>query len=448
MSLLRSVGVLVSGTALGHGITAAALPILSRLYTPADFSLLAVFAGVVSVISVAACLRFDIAIALPREDSEAFLLLLLSIGFALLTSVVLLVLVLLAPAWIASQLRQPALLPHLWLIPVSVLLAGSYSALQMWFVRHKGFHLIARSRVAQSAASAGVQISSGVVGTGPVGLLMGHAINTGAACLVLGYRLLTERRHAVRASTTPTWAMLRSSFNAYDRFPKYSTWESLCNSAAIHLPVILIAALAAPEEAGYLMLATYVMQAPMALIGNAVGQVYLSHAAEEHRHGQLSTFTAGILNGLVKAGVGPLLAAGIIAPAAFGLIFGPGWERAGILVAWMTPWFILQFLVGPISMALHVTGHQRAAFVLQIVGLVTRVLGVWLVAQWFTQGLSEAYALTGLAFYALYLLVVLHYTQVRLGTVIRILRDNAPVVAIYGITASAVAMLLARWLPP
>lgn len=447
MSLLRSVGVLVSGTALGHGITAAALPVLSRLYTPAEFSLLAVFAGVVSVISVAACLRFDIAIALPREDSEAFDLLLLSIGFALLTSVALLILVLLVPDWIAYRLKQPALLPYLWLIPVSVLLAGSYSALQMWFVRHKGFHLIARSRVAQSAASAGVQISSGALGTGPVGLFVGHAINTGAACFVLGYRLLKERRHAVCAPL-PTWARLRGSFKAYDRFPKYSTWEALCNSAAIQLPVILIAALAAPAEAGYLMLATYVMQAPMALIGNAVGQVYLSRAAEEHRQGQLSAFTAGILHGLVKAGVGPLLAAGIIAPAAFGLVFGADWGRAGVLVAWMTPWFILQFLVGPISMALHVTGHQRAAFALQVVGLVTRVLGVWLTAQWFTHGLSEAYALTGLGFYTLYLLVVLHYTQVRLGIFVRILRDNAPIVALYGVAAAAAAMVLSRLLPP
>lgn len=446
MSFLRSVGVLVSGTALGHAITAAALPILSRLYTPADFSLLAVFAGLVSVISVAACLRFDVAIALPREDGEAFHLLLLAIGSTLVISAVLLALVLLAPAWITMQLKQPALLPYLWLVPISVLLAGSYSALQMWFVRHKAFPLIARSRITQSAASAGVQISSGAMGIGPVGLLVGHAMNTGAACLVLGYRLLKEMPGQA-AWPRPTCALLRKSFKTYDRFPKYSTWEALCNSAAIQLPVILIAAIAAPEEAGYLMLATYVMQAPMALIGGAVGQVYLSRAAEEHRNGRLDTFTASVLQGLVKAGVGPLLAVGIMAPAAFGLVFGPGWERAGILVAWMTPWFIFQFLASPISMALHVTGHQRAAFVLQVAGLLIRVLGVWLAAQWILDRVSEAYALTGLAFYAAYLLVVLHYTRVRLGALVRILRNNLSILALYAVAALAAAMVLAWVLP-
>lgn len=161
MSFLRSVAVLVGGTAVGHGITAAALPVLSRLYTPADFSLLAVFAGLVSIISVVACLRFDVAVALPEEDAEALRLLALALGAALACSVVVLIAVLVAPGWIANKLNQPGLQTYLWLLPISVLLGGGYSALQMWFVREKAFGLIARSRVAQSTASAGTQIGSG-----------------------------------------------------------------------------------------------------------------------------------------------------------------------------------------------------------------------------------------------------------------------------------------------
>jgi hypothetical protein len=71
-------------------------------------------------------------------------------------------------------------------------------------------------------------------------------------------------------------------WSTYRRFPVYSTWEALANSAAIHVPVILVAAVAAPDEAGYLMLAMYVLQAPMSLIGAAVGQVYLSKAPAVH----------------------------------------------------------------------------------------------------------------------------------------------------------------------
>lgn len=49
-NFIRSVGVLVGGTALAHGITALALPELSRLYSPADFSALFVFTSLLFII--------------------------------------------------------------------------------------------------------------------------------------------------------------------------------------------------------------------------------------------------------------------------------------------------------------------------------------------------------------------------------------------------------------
>lgn len=443
MSFLRSVAVLVSGTALGHGITAAVLPVLSRLYAPADFSVLAVFAALVSIISVAACLRFDVAIALPEQDQDALTLVVLSLGLAALVSACLWLLVLLAPQWIATQLNQPALQPYLGLVPLSVLLAGGYNALQMWFVRQKRFPLIARNRVAQSLGGAGVQVGAGWLSLGPVGLLIGHAMNSGVACLFLGYRLLADRqqRSALRAVDGPS---MRTLWRTYDRFPKYSSFEALCNNASVQLPVIMIAALAAPAEAGYLMMATYVMQAPMALIGVAVGQVYLSRAAEEHRSGALGRFTADVLAGLVKTGVGPLLAVGIVAPAAFGLVFGVGWERAGLLVAWMTPWFILQFITTPVSMGLHVTGHQRLALGLQVTGLLLRVAMVWMAARWSPGAIAEWYAVSGAVFYGLYLAVVMAVTGTELRRLVHGGLKSAAIVLLCLVLALAAHFLLRR----
>jgi O-antigen/teichoic acid export membrane protein len=280
----------------------------------------------------------------------------------------------------------------------------------MWFVRQRQFQMVARSRITQSTAAAGVQVTSGALSTGPSGLLFGYAMNTGAACLILGYSLLQDKsnRSAIKATT---WQSIKQAFKDYDRFPKYSTWEALSNTASIQLPIILIAAVAAPKEAGYLMMANYVMQAPTALIGAAVGQVYLSQAAEKHRQGKLSEFTNEVLRGLFRTGVAPLLAIGAIAPFTFGLIFGTGWDRAGILVAWMTPWFILQFLTAPISMSLHVTGNQRAAFFLQLFGLVLRLGMVWSASQLIVTKTSETFAISGLVFYAIYLCITI--TKIR-----------------------------------
>jgi O-antigen/teichoic acid export membrane protein len=409
---LRSVLVLVGGTAFAHAITALALPILTRLYTPADFSVLAVFSSLLSIVSVAACLRFDIAIPLPESDGEAFTLLMLALlcllGFSGICSLI----VLAAPSQIADVLGRSDILPYLCLLPIGVFLVGAYSTLQNWFVRKKQFALVARSRVAQSAASAGTQVGMAMGSYGGMGLVVGYLLNSGAACLALGYRLFREERVAQNRLDL-SWRGLKQSFIAYSRFPKYSTWESLCNSAAIQLPVIMIAALATGPEVGYLLLAMSVIQAPMALFGAAIGQVYLSRAPQEHRNGRLGEFTAEILGGLIRAGVGPLLVLGVVSPAAFGIVFGPSWERAGWLVAWMTPWFIMQFLASPLSMALHVTGHQKAALLLQLLGLFIRVLTVLVTATISQNYVTESYAISGFIMYSLYLGLVAYCVDLR-----------------------------------
>ncbi|ACV33465.1 polysaccharide biosynthesis protein [Candidatus Accumulibacter phosphatis] len=415
---MRSVLVLVGGTAFAHAITGLALPILTRLYTPADFSILAVFASLLSIVAVAACLRFDIAIPMPGRDSEAFNLLALAIGCAVVVSVGAGALVLLAPSWLPEITGRLDLQPYLWLLPFGILLASAYSALQNWFVREKEFSLIARSRVAQSAASAGMQIGMAGFGAGPVGLMFGYLLNTGSACVILAFRLVRHERFRQNIEGL-TCSSLKQAWLNFSRFPKYSTLEALANSAAIQLPVIMIAALAAGPEAGYLLLAMSVIQAPMALFGTAIGQVYLSHAPEAHREGGLGSFTTDVFGRLVRAGVGPLLAVGIIAPVIFGALFGEGWERAGWLVTWMTPCFIMQFLATPISMALHVTGKQRAALLLQVFGVVLRVCAVWAAAQFPNGSISEAYAISGLLFYLFYIWTILYCVKCHCGEILQ-----------------------------
>lgn len=408
----RSVFVLVGGAAFGHIITALALPVATRLYSPADFSVLAIFASVVSIVSIAACLRFDIAVPIATSDEEAANLVVLALLFAVLISLIVGVTVAIIPRSLLEQLGLAAINPYLWLLPLGILLAATYSAFQGWFVRRSSFGLIARSRVFQSAAMAGGQIGLGAAGVAPLGLLFGHTLNPAIGCLVLGYRVFAQE---ARLFGTISRESLHATFRVFSRFPKFSTFEALCNSAAIQLPVIMIAALAIGPEAGYLTLAMSVMQAPMALIGNAIGQVYLSQAPDEYRNGNLGQFTVETLSGLAKVGIGPLIFAAIVAPDGFAIVFGENWRRAGEMLAWMTPWFIAQFLSSPLSMAVHVTNHSGIALTLQLFGLFVRILAVWSASYWASEFLVESYALSGLLFYSVYFAVVLCVARVTLN---------------------------------
>ena len=401
----RALSVLVGGTAAAQALTMAAMPLLSRLYTPADFGALAVFVGIVTTVSVSACLRFDIAVAIPESEDDALILLGLSIAVALAVSLLVCLVLLFPPDFFSRWMSAQPLKIGYWLLPIGIFASAVCSALQNWHIRQSGFGLIAKARLAQASAAIGTQGVVGLASAGPLGLLTGSALGFCANAVLLGHRLIGR---VARRLSMLEWQQLQIIVRRYSRFPLYSTWEALANQAAIHLPILLIASTLEADEAGFLMLAMYMMQAPMSLLGGAIGQVYLGSAGQEYRQGQLYTFTLRIVGNLLRAGGLPIVVIALASPVLFPLLFGEPWQRAGWLVAWMAPWFLLQFLVSPVSMSLHVIGAQRTAMVLQFIVLLLRVGMTLAATHWMPDRTPEIYALSGAMAYGLYLAVVLY----------------------------------------
>lgn len=404
-SFVRAVSVLVGGTVMAQAILAATLPVATRLYSPEDFSTLAVFTGIVAILSVGTCLRYDVAVPLPLEHRDGAGIVVLSLSVAAAINLAILAPTLLAPATLADWLGHPKLGPYLWLIPVASFFAGAYSTFQFWFVRRKAFGHLARNRIFQAAGSSAAQISLGLAGIAPLGLLLGQLVNSGVGATRLAWRFSREEAASLQTMTSVDLSRLARQ---YERFPKFSTLEALCNSAAIYLPIILLSAWAVGPEAGYLTLGMYAMQVPVSLIGNAVSQVYMSRGPEEARAGNIGRFTNEVLSGLLKSGVGPIICIGIVAPELFRLVFGSDWTRAGVLVTWMSPWFVMQFLASPISLALHIQNRLAEAFLLQVFGLVLRTSSTIVAVALPGAYLSEFYAVSGAVFYLAYLLVILN----------------------------------------
>jgi hypothetical protein len=67
----RSVAVLASGTAISQAIPIAAMPVLTRLYTPEEFGTVVLYLALASLLGVVATARYELAIPLPHDDIEA-----------------------------------------------------------------------------------------------------------------------------------------------------------------------------------------------------------------------------------------------------------------------------------------------------------------------------------------------------------------------------------------
>lgn len=295
----------------------------------------------------------------------------------------------------------------------------------------------------QTLSGAAIQIGAGSLGAGPIGLLFGQMVSGGAGAFGLGRDAFRNSRAALGAVSLTS---MREALGRYSRLPMYSTPDALANSLGAQAPVIIIAALTIGPEAGYLALATRVMAAPMALVGGSIAQVYLAHAPEELRANRLGQFTTRILGGLFKTGVGPLIFVGIVAAPAFSIAFGPDWRRAGELVGWMTPWFVLQFISSPVSMVVHVVGRQRTMLMLTIAGLCIRVGAVLAAARIGREFLPEAYAIASAVFYALCTVVVYRLAGVKLRACLGAAKGSVRILAAWGLTGIIVLGVLDSWL--
>ncbi|MFM8635763.1 MAG: lipopolysaccharide biosynthesis protein [Planctomycetia bacterium] len=397
------------GTLAGRLITLAAMPLLTRLYSPDDFALLAVYLALVSTLAVVACLRLEIAITLAETDESAVALLALSLIALVGVTVAIAAAVVLMPGHIAAGLGCPGIAPWLWLVPLGVWLAGSYSALQFWSTRARRFGDIARTRVGQAVSGVATILALGWAGVTPLGLLLGNVLNIGSGGLSLAAG--TWRHDAARLRglrSRHLWPVLWQNY----RFPLISMPEALLNVAGAQVPVLLIAAHAG-AEAGFLLLAMQVMTAPMTLLGSSISQVYVSRAPQEFRDGQLAPFTLAIMRRLALVGTGPLVLAGALAPPIFPVMFGSAWERSGQLIGWLVPWMVLQFVASPVSMVMFVVGRQRAMLMLTMLGVVLRVGFVWIAVSLADVGAVIALAVGSILYYLAVLAYVLNAAGIR-----------------------------------
>lgn len=436
---LKAVGMLAGSTAFAQGITFLALPILTRLYSPQDFALFAIYTAILGMGSVVACLRLEIAIALPKKDEDAANLFILSVGFATLLTIIFAIIIAIWPQQFINLFRAPQLYNYLWMLPLGIWLTAVYSTAQNWATRKKYFSSVARTKIAQSTIGSSTQIGMGFMGLAPIGLLFGQLFLSGAGIWGLVKQAWKEDNKKFRLVS---WKGMREQLKEYEKFPKYSTFESFANTAAIQIPLILIAAMSIGPEAGYLLLATKVMSAPLGLIGRAISQVYLSRAAEEYRNNNLGDFTAEVVVSLSKIGIGPLIFVGIISPVIFPLLFGNEWARAGDLVLWMIPWMVLQFIASPISMCMHVRGWQKAMLILTVWGLALRIGVLYVAYNIDLASLSEWYILSGALFYFVCIFVFFKCSKMNFNHVVKIVKSSAPIIGIWsiiGITFSLIA---------
>ncbi|MDI2587664.1 oligosaccharide flippase family protein [Psychrobacillus sp. NEAU-3TGS] len=270
---LKSILTLLTGTTIAQAIPIAISPILTRIYTPEDFGLLALYLSIFSIFVVSITARYELAIMLPKEDKEAVNLVVLSIIIATGISIVILLIVILWGSNIASMLGNDDIYPWLYFMPLSLFLSGLYQAFNYWSNRKQQYQRLAVNRVAQSTTNASINLAVGSEKEGAIGLIAGNIISQFIATASLVLRSIKKDKLKISSVSKKEMIYLAKR---YDQFPKVSVWSGLLNTVSVQLPVFIISAFFSSTIVGFYSLSNRVLNMPMSILGNAVGQVFFS----------------------------------------------------------------------------------------------------------------------------------------------------------------------------
>lgn len=365
----RGATLLVSGTVLGQAAVLLSSPLLTRLYDPAQFGVLGVYASLLAGLTLIASLRYELAVPLPDRVEEGVAILAVSVVALVGTTAVTVIVTALFAEAIAAALKTPALAALLWLLPIGVFLGGANKCLTYWALRDKAFGAVARTRMQQGLGMAATQSGLGLLGVGTVGLVIGHVVGIAAGLAHLG--AFTWRAvHAHIGGLTREG--MRRMASRYRRFAIFSTWSDLANVIGGQAPFLILAAFYSPVVAGLYLLAHRVANAPAVLISESVGKAFMAGAVGARADGSLPRLSLGAFAILLRIGSGPLLIAAPLMPEIFIRAFGPQWREAGTLVQAIIPWMVCVVVFAPLSSLFAVLERQRGELAFQLTLLAAR----------------------------------------------------------------------------
>jgi O-antigen/teichoic acid export membrane protein len=374
--LVRRLTILAGATFLGQGLLVASAPLLTRLFSPAEFGLLAVFAALVGLTGMVAGLRYEFAIPLCRDEDEAAGMVVLCLVVSCLLATLCALIVLAVGPETAVALGTPALAPLLWLVPPCVLLLGLGQAFDYWSIRRGSFRVNAASRLVLCGGQAGSQVGLGLAGAGGAGLALGYAFGYLARLIYFAAALPGAERARLRlAARRRVWPLAR----AHWRYPALFAPSGLLQAAVHLLPAIPLAALYGPAVAGWFALVQRLINLPVRMLGQATSQVYLGEVAQRSPAAVYRLFLRVTLRFLALglAGMLPLLLAG---PALFALLLGEPWRPAGEFAQALVPLYLARFVVAPVSQTLN--RLERLDLQLLSTGIGAAALALTFAAAW------------------------------------------------------------------
>ena len=346
--------ILSSGILISQLIMISSTPVITRLYSPSEFGIYALFTAILGIIIPVACGRYDIATVVVKEDTDGDKLFFLSLIVGLIVSIILF----LVFFFLESPLREildADKLDYWWyVLPGAIFLQSIFTNLKSYANRYKCYSIISRGQITFALSQVILLTLLGLMGFSSFGLFASY-ITSSVIVLII---LCLFYKNFFLKSRWPGFKKLLIIAKRHIKFPFIQGTSTLFNMVRFMLPVIFLTKYFPDIFVGYYALVMKVIFFPLTFFSNSISMLNMKKIAEiVHKKINPTNYLIKITFIVFIIIFFPSIIVIKYGPDIFSFVFGSKWIMAGEFASILMPGLFCMFIASTLGQVFAATGR-------------------------------------------------------------------------------------------
>ncbi|HDC9204693.1 TPA: type 8 capsular polysaccharide synthesis protein Cap8K [Staphylococcus aureus] len=334
-------------------------PIITRLYSPAEFGEFTIFSNIAMILIPIINARYDLLIVNAKNDRSANILSQISFLISLL------ILLILIPILAISAWLYPNFILDFIFIIIMLFLVSLTNIFTNYLNKERKYKVLSLINVLRAGSMALLQIIFGLLSLGSLGLIIGFSLSyiTG---ITLGYKTFKKHFNIVR-NKEETKALFLENKNQL----VYSTPSILLNSLSFSVVVFFIGILYTNTEVGIYGMAIRVLGIPVTIISLGLSKIFMQQANDYYiERGNFRNLLLKFSSTLVIVSIILYVPLYLFSEELVNILLGHSWVDAITVIKIVIPLFVIRLIVSTVSLSVIVLQKQQLELILQALFLI------------------------------------------------------------------------------
>lgn len=334
-------------------------PIITRLYSPAEFGEFTIFSNIVMILIPIINARYDLLIVNAKNDRSANILSQISFLISLL------ILLILVPIFAISAWLYPNFILDFIFIIIMLFLVSLTNIFTNYLNKERKYKVLSLINVFRAGSMALLQIIFGLLALGSLGLIIGFSLSY-IAGITLGYKTFKKHFNIVR-DKEETKALFLENKNQL----VYSTPSILLNSLSFSIVVFFIGILYTNTEVGIYGIAIRVLGIPVTIISLGLSKIFMQQANDYYiEYGNFRNLLLKFSSILVIVSIVLYVPLYLFSEELVNILLGHSWGDAITVIKIVIPLFVIRLIVSTVSLSVIVLQKQQLELILQALFLI------------------------------------------------------------------------------